>query len=236
MKQETRIREHPLRAAFQRTLSATKTLLAIVGLLALGAVALTMGPHGPSLLAAVSAVAESAPGTVAQGAIHQPREETALEREQRAIAEFISRRYRVALTAVEGFVETAYRAGALYSVDPLLILAVMAVESRYNPVAQSNMGAKGLMQVIPRFHEEKLADHGGAPALLQPEVNILVGTQILREYTRRLGDLEAGLQKYNGALDHPTSQYAAKVLAERARLESLRQKVRRQPAQTAQAA
>ena len=64
----------------------------------------------------------------------------------------------------------------------------MAIESRYNPVAESVMGAKGLMQVIPKYHPEKLFDHGGEQALLEPEVNILVGAQILREYHRRFGD------------------------------------------------
>jgi soluble lytic murein transglycosylase-like protein len=101
----------------------------------------------------------------------------------------------------------------------LLILAVMAVESRYNPVAESNMGAKGLMQVMPKFHQEKLLEHGGEPALLNPEVNIQVGAQILREYVRRFGELETALQMYAGAFDIPNYPYAGKVLAERARLE-----------------
>jgi soluble lytic murein transglycosylase-like protein len=110
----------------------------------------------------------------------------------------------------------------------------MAIESRYNPVAESVMGAKGLMQVIPKFHLEKLLDHGGEAALLDPEVNIHVGAQILREYYRRFGDQESALQMYAGAFDEPTAQYANKVFAERARLEPIRQKARKQ--QTAQAA
>jgi soluble lytic murein transglycosylase-like protein len=113
-------------------------------------------------------------------------------------------------------------------VDPVLILAVMAIESRYNPVAESDMGAKGLMQVIPKFHQEKLLDHGGEHALLDPEVNIHVGAQILREYYRRFGDLETALQMYAGAFDEPTSQYAGKVLGEKNRLEVLRQKAKKQ--------
>jgi len=103
----------------------------------------------------------------------------------------------------------------------------MAIESRYNPVAESVMGARGLMQVIPKYHPEKLELHGGEQALLEPEVNIVVGAQILREYTRRFGDLEAALQMYNGALDEPTSAYANKVFAEKARLEALKVKTRK---------
>ena len=152
------------------------------------------------------------------------------ERDQRAVTEFIAKRYRVAHDAAAGFVAAAYRAGGEWKVDPLLILAVMAVESRYNPVAESNMGAKGLMQVIPKFHPEKLVEHGGESALLDPHVNIQVGAQILREYLRRFGETETALQMYAGAFDEPSSQYAFKVLAERARLEQLLKQLRRSAA------
>jgi soluble lytic murein transglycosylase-like protein len=147
--------------------------------------------------------------------------------EQRALTEFIARRYRVALDATAGYVAAAFQPGGVLKVDPLLILAVMAVESRYNPVAESPFGAKGLMQVIPRFHPDKLAEHGGASALLDPQVNIQVGAQILREYLRRFGETETALQMYAGAFDEPTSAYAGKVLAERARLEQLLRQIRR---------
>ena len=148
-------------------------------------------------------------------------------REQRAVTEFIAKRYRVAQDAAAGFVATAYQAGVAWKVDPLLILAVMAVESRYNPIAESNMGAKGLMQVIAKFHPEKLIEHGGESALLNPNVNIQVGAQILREYLRRVGETETALQMYAGAIDEPTSGYALKVLAERARLEQLLKQLKR---------
>ena len=144
------------------------------------------------------------------------------------MTEFIARRYRVSEDATAGFVSTAYRAGREFSVDPLLILAVMAIESRYNPVAESSMGAKGLMQIIPKYHPEKLPEHGGEQALLDPEVNILVGARILREYLRRFGETETALQMYAGAFDEPTSQYSGKVLAEKARLLQVLARVRRQ--------
>ena len=134
---------------------------------------------------------------------------------------FIARRYRVADEAVAGFVAAAYRAGRKFAVDPLLVLAVMAVESRYNPVAESGVGAKGLMQVLPRFHLEKLAAHGGEEALLDPDVNIEVGTQILREYLRRFGETVTALQMYAGAMNEPKAEYANKVLTERSRLQQM---------------
>lgn len=166
-------------------------------------------------------VAEPAEIDPAAGPMPVAQEAAAHGREQRAVAEFIARRYRVAETASAAFVSTAYRVGREFSVDPLLILAVMAIESRYNPVAESSMGAKGLMQIIPRYHQEKLLEHGGERALLDPEVNIHVGAQILREYMRRFGATEAALQKYAGAFDEPTAQYSGKVLAEKARLQRI---------------
>jgi soluble lytic murein transglycosylase-like protein len=144
--------------------------------------------------------------------------EPPLEPRQRALAGFIAQRYRVAESASAAYVSTAYRSGHELSIDPLLVLAVIAVESRYNPVAESSKGAKGLMQVIPRYHMEKLLAHGGERALLEPEVNIQVGAQILQEYMARAGVMEIALQMYNGALDEPTARYAGKVLAERERL------------------
>ena len=222
---QTTTLRRPLSAAFARGCAAVKSTLALVGVLALAGLLLlpvSLAPdHGIGI-----GDAFTAPSVLTAGPI-QARGETPLDREQRAVTEFIAKRYRVADSAVAGFVATAYRAGARHSVDPLLILAVMAIESRYNPVAESTMGARGLMQVIPKYHLEKLAHHGGEDALLEPEVNIIVGTQILREYTRRLGDLEAALQMYAGALDEPTAQYANTVLAARARLEVFRQKTRR---------
>ena len=168
------------------------------------------------------------------GSVHPDVIELVQEREQRALAEFIARRWRIADTAATSYVAIAYRAGKRHQVDPVLILSVMAIESRYNPVAESVVGAKGLMQIIPKYHLEKLLDHGGEEALLDPEVNIHVGAQILREYYRLLGDQQAALQKYAGAFDEPTSRYAGKVFEERMRLEPVRQRARKQ--QIAQAA
>jgi soluble lytic murein transglycosylase-like protein len=213
---------------------ALKASLAIAGLVAASAALLSTLPHESYLkelppLAALSFAepfAGVASGMTAAGTIQSPADE-ALEREQRAVVDYIARRYRVSDQAVAGFVATAYRAGTERGIDPLLVLAVISVESRFNPVAESTVGARGLMQVIPKYHLEKLNVHGGEQSLLDPVVNITVGTQILREYQRRLGDTEAALQMYAGAFDEPTSTYANKVLAEKARLDALRQKARK---------
>jgi soluble lytic murein transglycosylase-like protein len=212
-----------------RLYSLTKAALALFGLAA--AFGLMLLPSERHLLRTtlpelVSEPAAAEPSAVAGGTIDPGMVETLQEREQRALAEYIARRWRIAESAATTFVSAAYRAGKQHSVDPVLILSVMAIESRYNPVAESVVGAKGLMQIIPKYHLDKLLNHGGEEALLDPEVNIQVGAQILREYYRRLGDQEAALQRYAGAFDEPTSRYAAKVFEERMRLEPIRQRAR----------
>lgn len=209
-------------------LAALRDLFALAGAAAILAF-LVLPLRGPAVDAPRAGALPSIPALMIDQLIGAPQPvsmaaEPGLTAEQRAVAEFIAKRYRVAEDAIREFVSIAYRAGEQYRVDPLLILAVMAIESRYNPVAESVMGARGLMQVIPKYHPEKLVPHGGEEALLEPEVNIHVGAQILRQYYRRFGDLETALQMYAGALDEPTSQYATKVFAEKARLDLLRLK------------
>jgi soluble lytic murein transglycosylase-like protein len=134
------------------------------------------------------------------------------------LARYLSRRYFIGLEATERVVQAAYAAAEEVGLDPLLLLAVAAVESSFNPLAESVMGAKGLMQIIPKYHQAKLVELGGEQALWDPEANIRLGALILQEYVYRTGTLEAGLQYYNGAFWDGRAQYAQKVLGERARL------------------
>lgn len=140
--------------------------------------------------------------------------------EVRATVDYLSRRYRVAASAIEPLVWAARQAGERTGLEPLLIVAVMAIESGFNPIAESPMGAQGLMQVIPRFHQDKLAAVSTGNNLLDPIVNIHVGALVLKEYVLRADSLEAGLQIYAGAVSDDEGLYAAKVLAEKQRIES----------------
>lgn len=217
-------------AAFLKVWSLARAMLALVGLLVVIAAATASMPFSREwvvrqAIALTQLAAEPAGSTSTAGEIRA--EDRADLRDRQAVTEFIARRYRVAEEAISAYVATAYRAGAEHRVDPLLILAVVAVESRYNPVAESVVGAKGLMQVIPKYHHEKLDEHGGADALLDPHVNIKVGAQILREYMRRFGEMQITLQMYAGASDEPNAVYAGKVLAERTRLEQALNRARR---------
>jgi hypothetical protein len=143
---------------------------------------------------------------------------TGADSRHRALATFLSKRYRVAQAATQHLVGVAFDVGEQVGLDPLLILAVMAVESRLNPIAESEFGAKGLMQVIPKYHQDKVEALGGEDTVLDPFTNVMLGARILKEYIRRTGNLESGLQFYNGALADTSSEYAQKVIAEQQRL------------------
>ena len=141
------------------------------------------------------------------------------ERQYRAVGEYLARRYRVSSEMATNIVAKTYAAGHGLNLDPMLILAVISVESRFNPIAESAMGAKGLMQVIPRFHIEKFDPFGGEKVVFEPEANIMVGAKILKEYLRRTGDLADALQMYAGAPSEENKNgYSAKVMTERDRL------------------
>ncbi len=133
--------------------------------------------------------------------------------------EFVSRRYRVAGEALQPIFAAAQLAGRELHLDPLLIIAVIGVESGFNPFSQSVYGAQGLMQVVPRFHADKLPDEAAPAAFLDPVINVRVGASVLRESISRMGSLEDGLQQFGGAVNDPARRYSSKVLAEKLRLE-----------------
>jgi soluble lytic murein transglycosylase-like protein len=142
-----------------------------------------------------------------------------------ALATLVAKRYRISTEATRGLVAAAYREGRRVGLDPLLIIAVIAVESRFNPIAESDAGAQGLMQVIPAYHKDQL-EAAGVDSVLDPHDNIRLGAQILKEYIRRAGTEVAGLQLYNGAAGDASNAYAAKVFAERQRLQQAIQRLR----------
>lgn len=138
-----------------------------------------------------------------------------------ALAEFLARKYKVSQSVILGLVGMAYNTGRQTGIDPLLIIAVMAVESRFNPIAESMAGAKGLMQVIPKYHADKFKRYGGEDAVFDPQTNILVGSQILKEYIARTGSVGAALQMYAGAVEDQEDAYTSKVMNEKQRLQQV---------------
>jgi hypothetical protein len=142
--------------------------------------------------------------------------------QQKYVTNWLSRRYRVAGDAANMLVSTAYSTAHEIKLDPLLILAVMAIESGLNPFAESPMGAQGLMQVMSKVHSDKFEEAGGKQAALNPVTNIRVGSQILKDYVTRTGSVEGGLKSYvgAGAFDDDAG-YGSRVLAEYKRLKQV---------------
>lgn len=139
--------------------------------------------------------------------------------EQQKVAQFVAKKYRMAVGDVQDLVGYAYRAARELRLDPYLVLAVMSIESSFNPNARSPAGAQGLMQVLTRVHADKFAPFGGASAAFDPVANISVGSRILKEYLVREGSVEGALKSYVGAALHEhDSGYGYKVLSERERI------------------
>jgi len=162
------------------------------------------------------ALALSEPDAIARATASDPK---TLGRQQAAVAQWISRRYSVAPEPVSRLVEEAWSVGARAGLDPTLILAIMAIESRFNPFAQSSVGAQGLMQVMTKVHNDKYEAFGGNHAAFDPVTNLRVGVQVLKECIARAGSLEAGLRFYVGAANlTEDGGYASKVLHEQSAL------------------
>ena len=131
---------------------------------------------------------------------------------------YVTRRYQVSPESLMPIFEVVQMIGKERRVDPLLIVAIIGIESRFNPFAKSPMGAQGLMQIIPRYHLDKVPQGAGDQPFLDPITNVKVGVQVLEEAIRRRGGLAAGLQSYSGSSE-AEGFYSDKVLAEKERLE-----------------
>ena len=138
-----------------------------------------------------------------------------LPRQQATLAAWIARRYKVAPEPVGALVQEAWSIGQRVGLDPTLILAIMAVESSFNPFAQSAVGAQGLMQVMTRVHDDKYLAFGGIRAAFDPISNLRVGVLVLKECIARAGSVQEGLRYYVGAaLLESDGGYASRVLVE----------------------
>ncbi len=145
-----------------------------------------------------------------------------LTRQQATLATWISRRYKVAPEPIGALVQEAWVIGQRAGLDPTLILAIMAVESSFNPFAQSSVGAQGLMQVLTRVHDDKYESFGGKHAAFDPISNLRVGVQVLQECIRRAGGLNEGLKFYVGAaLLETDGGYVGRVLMEQAHMRNV---------------
>ena len=171
----------------------------------------------PRTMQSVSALARLIP---AQRVSADARDDRVLvsTREQDLVSSYLARRYRVAQEPVSELVKAAFDTGREVGLDPLLLLSVMAIESGFNPYAESGVGAQGLMQVMSKVHSDKFQYFGGQSAALEPVANIKVGALVLKDCIARGGSLPGGLRLYVGSTSQDDGGYGAKVMAERGRL------------------
>jgi len=138
--------------------------------------------------------------------VPQPRLERLGEHHMQAVAEeagkqaqtrYLAKKFKQAPTAIRKYVDLAWaEAEKRDGIEPELLIAIMQKESSLRPKVQSRYGAQGLMQVVRRWHREKL---DRSESLFDPEVNIRVGADILEEYLELAGgSLTKALHKYSG--------------------------------------
>lgn len=145
-----------------------------------------------------------------------------LPKQQAKLAFWLSKKYNIAPEPLGALIAEAYESGIRTNLDPTLILAVMAIESGFNPFAQSAVGAQGLMQVMTTVHKDKYENFGGKLAAFDPVSNLRVGAKVLGDCIARAGSIEGGLKLYVGAGNlGDDGGYSAKVLAEHARLKQV---------------
>ena len=163
----------------------------------------------------LAAAAESEPSSAGPVNISSTADPADLTRAQANVARWIVRRYHVAPEPVARLVQESWTVGQRTGIEPTLILAVMAIESSFNPIAQSPVGAQGLMQVMTKVHSDKYESYGGHLAAFDPVSNLRVGVLVLKECIAKAGGLSGGLHYYvgAGAMDDDGG-YAAKVMAE----------------------
>jgi hypothetical protein len=168
------------------------------------------------------AVAAQAPASGSGATMAQVLQRQAISQSQQdALIQYLSRKYLVATQAAQMFVETAYVVGDELKVDPLLLLAIIATESRFNPYAGGQVGGPtGLMQIMMSVHREKFTQLGrGETVVFNPVANIRVGAFILAYCIRTRGSVAGGLLCYCGASSPGADGgYTDKVLSERRRL------------------
>lgn len=209
------ISSETLSTSFRRHTKAKSSLLALLFTSCLGlAVPASAGESNPisEPLPSISEVAlhSPSPSTGIRLKLHgiedlrQERSERSLlgensmeELKKQAQARYLARKLKQDEAAVRPYIDLAWEeARRRELLDPELLIAIMQKESGFRPTVQSRYGAQGLMQVVPRWHRDKLRP---SESLFDPEVNVRVGADVLEEYLAQAGgDMSSALKKYSG--------------------------------------
>lgn len=109
---------------------------------------------------------------------------------------------------LEAIVDYVYLYSFKHELDPLIVLSMVKVESGFHKGARSRVNAQGLMQVMPRWHRDKLQGRSA----YHPKVSIEVGTQVLKDcIDKHKGHMKRAFACYSGG----ARQYQTKVQTHR---------------------
>lgn len=183
-------------STFKSWLRGSLVASSLVAVLTGAAPGTTYAATVPAQKAATERVATEQPGRSGQPVARPTASAHPAETER--LAAHIVQKWKVPAPTAQRVVKAAYEQAPKQQISPTLVLAIVAQESGFRPTVQSNRGAQGLMQVRASDHLDKLK--GKEPrALLEPETNIEVGTQVLAEYLNDHGGrLDAALKAYSG--------------------------------------
>ncbi len=102
---------------------------------------------------------------------------------------------------VRELTDVIYTESKRYEYDPMFILAIILTESSFKKGQKSEVGARGLMQVVPFVGADVASRTGveweGSQTLFEPEANIRLGTFHLFEQILKFGDIKKALLSYN---------------------------------------
>lgn len=119
------------------------------------------------------------------------------ELKKQAQARYVAGKLKIHESTIRKYVDLAWEEAAKREqLNPELLIAIIQKESEFRPKVQSRYGAQGLMQVVPRWHRDKLRP---SESLFDPAVNIRVGADVLEEYLEKAGgNIDNALRKYSG--------------------------------------
>lgn len=140
-----------------------------------------------------------------------------VKHENLILSKHISKEYKIPFSLAKEIVELVKFHAKATDLSPKIVLAVIAVESSFNPKAISSKGAKGLMQIMPL--------HKPGPTI---EDNIIKGIWILQDYKSETSNIYEALMSYNVGITafkkgKRNYNYAKKVMKKREKFEDVLQ-------------
>lgn len=111
---------------------------------------------------------------------------------------------KVAAKDIIRIVNAVFKEATKNNLDPFLILGMIKTESTFKPTSSNRSGAKGLMQVIPRYHRDKIRGRN----IMNIETNVEVGVQV---YADCLNNNNGNMKKASRCYSGGAKNYTAKL-------------------------